>query len=443
MAGRQQEALSEETSTPKNDSLPKEGKLATKPNAPKAQGKPGGPPAQSTTVRPTGGVTSDDAKKVAHQTKKSAEPQAAKKTGDSSAPDTGQDDTTPGNKKLGEDEELYYDEDSEELYEDEDSDDEEYIEIEQPDTKLGQAKAIFDALREMDGDELDEKYALLMTAIYEDLEDKESENEESYEIDMHNSEAAHITAEDLDVDEDIRALMGEDNDLSEEFMGRARVIFEGAVVSKVNETIDVIHAQYEKDLEESVTEFAEELTEKVDGYLSYAVEEWMKENELAIESGIKTEVTENFINGLKNLFVEHYIDIPEESVDVLEALAGKTDELESGLNEAIEQNITLQQEINESRKFEILVQSCDGLADTQIEKLRGLAEGVEFEDADQYQDAINTLKEGYFPKAPRTNNAEVEADQALLNEEGEEPGKPKVSREMAAYANVLGRTIRK
>ena len=443
MAGRQQEALSEETSTPKNDSLPKEGKLATKPNAPKAQGKPGGPPAQSTTVRPTGGVTSDDAKKVAHQTKKSAEPQAAKKTGDSSAPDTGQDDTTPGNKKLGEDEELYYDEDTEELYEDEDSDDEEYIEIEQPDTKLGQAKAIFDALREMDGDELDEKYALLMTAIYEDLEDEDSENEESYEIDMHNSEAAHITAEDLDVDEDIRALMGEDNDLSEEFMGRARVIFEGAVVSKVNETIDVIHAQYEKDLEESVTEFAEELTEKVDGYLSYAVEEWMKENELAIESGIKTEVTENFINGLKSLFIEHYIDIPEESVDVLEALAGKTDELEAGLNEAIEQNIDLQKEINESRKFEILVQSCDGLADTQIEKLRGLAEGVEFEDADQYQDAINTLKEGYFPKAPRTNNAEVEADQALLNEEGEEPGKPKVSREMAAYANVLGRTIRK
>jgi hypothetical protein len=444
MAGRQQEALSEETSTPKNDSLPKEGKLATKPNAPKAQGKPGGPPPVSTTVKPTGGVNSDDAKKVAHQTKKSAEPQAAKKTGDSSAPDTGQVDTTPANKKLGEDEELYYDEDSEELYEDEDSDDEEYIEIEQPDTKLGQAKAIFDALREMDGDELDEKYALLMTAIYEDLAEDDEYSEESYEIDMHNSEAAHITAEDLDVSEDIQALMGEDNDLSEEFMGRARVIFEGAVVSKVNETIDVIHAQYERDLEESVTEFAEELTEKVDGYLSYAVEEWMKENELAIESGIKTEVTENFINGLKSLFVEHYIDIPEESVDVLEALAGKTDELESGLNEAIEQNIDLQKEINESRKFEILVHSCDGLADTQIEKLRGLAEGVEFEDVDQYQDAINTLKEGYFPKAPRTNNAEVEADQALLNEDvDEETAKPRVSQEMAAYANVIGRTIRK
>jgi hypothetical protein len=444
MAGRQQEALSEETSTPKNDSLPKEGKLASKPNAPKAQGKPGGPPPVSTTVKPTGGVNSDDAKKVAHQTKKSAEPQAAKKTGDSSAPDTGQVDATPSNKKLGEDEELYYDEGSEELVEDEDTDDEEYIEIEQPDTKLGQAKAIFDALREMDGDELDEKYALLMTAIYEDLAEDDEDSEESYEIDMHNSEAAHITAEDLDVDEDIRALMGEDNDLSEEFMGRARVIFEGAVVSKVNETIDVIHAQYEKDLEESVSVFAEELTEKVDGYLSYAVEEWMKENELAIESGIKTEVTENFINGLKSLFIEHYIDIPEESVDVLEALAGKTDELESGLNEAIEQNITLQQEINESRKFEILVQSCDGLADTQIEKLRGLAEGVEFEDVDQYQDAINTLKEGYFPKAPRTNNAETEADQALLNEDVEgETAKPRVSREMAAYANVLGRTIRK
>ena len=241
MAGRQQqEELSEETSTPKNDSLPKEGKLASKPNAPKAQGKPGGPPAQSTTVKPTGGVTSDDAKKVAHQTKKSAEPQAAKKTGDSSAPDTGQVDGTPGNKKLGEDEELQYEEGTEELVEDEESGDEEYIEIEQPDTKLGQAKAIFDALREMDGDELDEKYALLMTAIYEDLEDEDSENEESYEIDMHNSEAAHITAEDLDVSDDIQALIGEDHDLSEEFMGRAKVIFESAVVSKVNETIDLI-----------------------------------------------------------------------------------------------------------------------------------------------------------------------------------------------------------
>ena len=438
MAGRSQEVISEETSTPQNASLPSEGALASKPNAPKAKSKPGGPPAQSTTVKPTGGATSDDAKKTAKQTKKSAEPQDAKKTGDSSAPDTGQVDATPANKKLGEDEELQYEEGTEELVvEDEDSD-EEYIEIEQPDTKLGQAKAIFDALREMDGDDLDEKYVKIMNAIYEQQQNENSE-EESYEIDMQNSEAVHITAEDLDVDDDVRALMGEDTDLSEEFMNRAKTIFESAVVAKVNETIDLIHAQYEKDLDTTVTAFAEELTEKVDGYLSYAVEEWMKENELAIESGIKTEVTEGFIHGLKNLFTEHYIDIPEEKVDVLETLAARVEELEQALNENIEQNIDLSNTINEGRKFEILVQSCDGLADTQIEKLKGLAEGVEYEDASQYQEALNTLKESYFPKAPRINAEEEVNDEELLNEES----KPKLSPDMAVYTRTIGRTIRK
>lgn len=430
MAGRSQEVISEDTTTPQNQALPKEGALASKPNAPKAKGKPSGPPPVSTTVTPQGGADSDDAEKASKQTKKSAEPQAAKKTGDSSAPSTGQDSATPGNKKLGEDEELYYDEDSEELAEDE-----EVLEIEQPDTKLGQAKAIFDALREMDGDDLDDKYATIMNAIFEVLD--EESNDDSYEIDLHNSEAVHITAEDLDVDDDVRALMGEDTDLSEEFMGRAKTIFEGAVVSKVNETVDLIHAQYEKDLDESVSAFAEELTEKVDGYLSYAVEEWMKENELAIESGIKTEVTEGFIQGLKNLFSEHYIDIPEEKVDVVEELAAKVDELEKDLNESIEMNIDLHGEVNNGRKIEILSQSCDGLADTQIEKLKGLAEGVEFEDADQYQEALNTLKESYFPRAPRTN-AEEEVEE-LLNEEAA----PKLSPDMAAYASTIGRTIRK
>ena len=183
-----------------------------------------------------------------------------------------------------------------------------------------------------------------------------------------------------------------------------------------------------------------ELTEKVDGYLSYAVEEWMKTNELAIDSGIRNEVAEGFINGLKDLFTQHYIDIPEEKVDVVEALAVQVDELEQGLNETIEQNIDLQKEVNEGRKIEVLIQACDGLADTQIEKLRGLAEGVEFEDIDQYHDALSTLKESYFPKAPRMNAEEEVEHGTLLNEE---ENKPNLSPDMAAYSRVIGRTIRK
>jgi len=424
MSGRT--VISEDTATPQNRTLPAEGKLAAKANAPKAKGKPPGPPAQSTTVKPTGGVTSDDAKKVAHQTKKSAEPQAAKKTGDLTAekPQKG----TPQN----EEEEVVA---SEELAEDEEVAEEEGDD--RPETKLGQAKAIFDALRELEGDDLDGKYASIMSAIYED--EQEGEDEGDYEVEIEGSEAVHITAEDLDVSEDIAALVGAE-DLSEEFMAKAKTIFEGAVVSKVNEAIDAIHAQYETDLVESVTAFAEELTEKVDGYLSYAVEEWMKVNELAIDSGIRNEVAEGFINGLKDLFTQHYIDIPEEKVDVVEALAVQVDELEQGLNETIEQNIDLQKEVNEGRKIEVLIQACDGLADTQIEKLRGLAEGVEFEDIDQYHDALSTLKESYFPKAPRMNAEEEVEHGTLLNEE---ENKPNLSPDMAAYSRVIGRTIRK
>tara|TARA_R110000824_G_scaffold49838_26_gene139744 strand:+ start:4317 stop:5630 length:1314 start_codon:yes stop_codon:yes gene_type:complete len=426
ISGRQAETISEETKTPQNSDLPAEGAAATQSTAPKARAKVPGPPPVSTTVKPTGGVNSDDAKKVAHSTKRAKQPQNAQKGGEQKQPLEGSsNETTPGQKN-----EDYYDEDEEMLETLEEDED-------RPEGKAIQAKSIFDALRELAGDDLDGKYDAIMSYIQETLSEEDDEN--YFDVDeVVQSEVTYITADDLDVTEDVYALVGEE-DLSEEFMSKAKTVFEGAVVSKVNEKIDEIHAAYENDLEETVTAFAEELTEKVDGYLSYVVEEWMNENELAIESGIKSEVTEDFINGLKALFTEHYIDIPDERVDVVNELANKVDELEDGLNESIERNIDLQQDINESRKFEILVNSTDGLADTQIEKLQGLAEGVDFEDAEQYQEAISTLKESYFPKAPRTIAEDQDVDESLLTEEY----RPTLEPTMAAYASVLGRTVKK
>ena len=418
------------TGTPGNDNFPKEGSTPAS-KAPKMKGKPAGPPPVATDPE----VKNKDAAKVAHQTKQAKKPAPKVAGGDSSQPAQGSSkEATPDNKKLGEEEELM--DSDEELYEEEE---EEEDTIELPESKAGMAKLVFDMLRSMDKEDLDERYISILSAIL----NEGSDDDDDVEVDEESSEMVEdartrITADDIDVSDDVAALLSSDEEgeaLSEDFINKATTIFEAAVVSKVNTEIDRLEEDFKVEVSEARQQYEQEMTNKVDGYLSYVVEEWMKENELAVERGIRSELTEDFITGLKDLFTQHYIEIPDEKVDVVDNLAERVAQLESELNESIELNIDLHKALGGHEKEEILYSLSDGLADTEFEKLKGLAEGVEFEDTEQYQQALVTLKEGYFPRAPRT--IEQEDTDELLSESLSQG-----SSSMDVYTNAIGRTVR-
>jgi len=197
-----------------------------------------------------------------------------------------------------------------------------------------------------------------------------------------------------DMKEDIDALL-QGEDLSEEFVSKATTIFEAAVNSRVTEIAEELQVELQEQFSDAIDHLKEEFTTKIDDYLNYMVEEWMKENELAIESGLRTEIVEDFIGGMRNLFAEHYIDIPEEKVDVVSELAAKVEELEEKLNEEMHRSIQFKKEINEHKKLEAVQTVCEGLTQTQVEKLKSLAETVEFTTEEEFADKLETLKEAY------------------------------------------------
>ena len=241
------------------------------------------------------------------------------------------------------------------------------------------------------------------------------------------------TTEEYNVEEDVNALLGGE-ELSEEFREKAKVIFEAALNSKVKEIQEALEAQYAEKLAEEKEGLKDTLTERVDAYLEYVCEEWMKENELAVEAGLKTEMTESFLEGMKGLFEEHYVTIPEDKYDVLESMVEKLDEMETKLNEQIDKNIDLNKRLAESTADSILDQISEGLATTQKEKLASLAESVEFESEDEYREKLETLKESYFSsKAP----APKVAQQQTLSE-GVDTTEAPVSGSMDAYLRSLG-----
>ena len=240
------------------------------------------------------------------------------------------------------------------------------------------------------------------------------------------------TVEEVDIDEDVNALLGGE-ELSEEFKEKARVIFEAALTSKIKEIQETLEVQYEEKLNEARAALKDQLTERVDAYLEYVCEEWMTENELAIEHGLKTEMTESFLSGMKGLFEEHYVTIPEEKYDVLESMVEKLDDMETKLNEQIDKNIYLNKRLAESTAEGIFVQVSEGLAETQKDKLASLAESVEFESEEEYREKLETLKESYFSKAP---TAKSEAPQTLS--EGVDSTVAPTSRGMEQYMRALG-----
>ena len=241
-----------------------------------------------------------------------------------------------------------------------------------------------------------------------------------------------------DMQQDISALLSGEN-LSEEFVSRASTIFEAAVISRTESILEDIQEELVQQFEEAVEEVKEELASKVDDYMNYMAEEWMKENALAVEKGLRAEIVEDFIKGLHDLFVEHYIDIPEEKVDVVEELTGRVEELEESLNEQIASAIEMRKELNEHKKLEAIHAVCEGLTQTQVEKMKSLAESIEFTTEEEFADKVVAIRESYFESNVKP------ADSSALNEEivVEEDKKQSVSADpmIAQYAQTISKTL--
>ena len=224
-------------------------------------------------------------------------------------------------------------------------------------------------------------------------EDKEVVAEDKVEDTKEESKEVEI-----DLSADVKALVSNDADLSEEFKDKAATIFETAVKTRIQEQTKILEAQYEEKLSSEKETMKEAMVEKVDSYLNYVVEEWMKENELAVERGIRTEIAEDFITGLKDLFKEHYIDVPEEKYNVLDDLTNQNKKLEDKLNEQIAKNVDLSKEVSQSAKAKAIDEVASDLADTEKEKFEKMAENVEYDSADKFREKLETIKESYFPK---------------------------------------------
>jgi hypothetical protein len=244
---------------------------------------------------------------------------------------------------------------------------------------------------------------------------------------------SETTEEAYDMDEDVNALLGGE-ELSEEFREKAKVVFEAALNSKVKDIQETLETQYQSQLDEAKEELKTTLVERVDSYLEYVCEEWMSENELAVEHGIKSEMTESFLSGMKGLFEEHYVTIPEDKYDVLESMVEKLDDMETKLNEQIDKNIGLNRRLAESSAQGILDQISSGLAETQKEKLASLAESVEFESEEEYREKLETLKESYFSRTAPA--AKTQSSQTLS--EGVDSTTNPVSGTMDAYLRSMG-----
>jgi hypothetical protein len=256
----------------------------------------------------------------------------------------------------------------------------------------------------------------------EEVEETEEEDEEDEE---------EVVEEEFDIDEDVNALLAGE-DLSEEFQEKARTIFEAALRSRVSEIKESLEEQYSNALAEEVEEIKTELADRVDSYLEYVADEWISENALAVEHGLKAEMTESFLEGMKGLFEAHYVSIPEEKYNVIESMVEKLDEMETKLNEQIEKNISLNKRLSESVADGIFDQISEGLADTQKDKLASLSQSVEFESESQYREKLETLRESYFPSRGVSPSARTET-----LSEGLDAAPESYSGSMASYLKTL------
>ena len=338
------------------------------------------------------------------------------------------------------------DEDDDDEDDDEDEEEEEESvkkeELKVPSTKSAMVKAIFDKVNVLKKEEVGSRFKELVAVI--EAEDLGGETVDDAKPDDDSTaigkkkKKIKISMPEINVKEDIEALV-EGEELSDDFKSKASTIFEAAVHQKVMEIasqkVDELEKEYQSNLSEEIVSFRDELTDKVDGYLNYAVEEWMKENELALESSMRSEITEEFMTGLKNLFTEHYIEVPDEKVDIVENLFDKVEELEGQLNSQVQENIKVKEELNEYRKDKILEEVCEDLADTQSEKMKSLVEGVSYEeDSENFEEKVKTIKESYFPNQQKQDE-NVEQENAGSDEEVS----PEMNSIMEAYSKAIAR----
>ena len=343
-------------------------------------------------------------------------------------------------------------EDDDEDGDDDDDDDEEEEEEEQvkkeelkiPTTKSAMVSALFDKVNGLKKEDVSKRFKDLMAVIEAEDLGGETPDDSSPEGDKvaigKKKKKIKIAMPEINVKEDIDALV-EGEELSEDFKSKASTIFEAAVHQKVMEVatvkVDELEKEFQSDLQEEIVSFRDELTDKVDGYLNYVVEEWMKENELALESSLRSEITEEFMGGLKDLFKEHYIEVPDEKVDIVENLFDKVEDLESQLNDKVQDNIKVKAELNEYRKDKILEEVCDDLADTQSEKMKSLVEGVSYEDdSEKFEEKVKTIKENYFPE---TIKQDENVEQLDSSSEVSEKSEPKMNHIMEAYSKAIAR----
>ena len=301
--------------------------------------------------------------------------------------------------------------------------------------KAAKAEAVSDELE--DGQEV---VAEDEVATDEVVAEEESSTEEIVAEEETTEEEVIEEEETYDVDADVQALL-EGEELSEDFQNKARTIFETAIKSKVSEIKEELQESYAQALVEELDTIKAGLTERVDSYLEYVADEWFQENALQVEAGLKTEMTESCMEGMKSLFEEHYVTIPEEKYDVLNSMVDKLDEMENKLNEQIDRNVALNRRLAESNADSVFATVSEGLADTQKEKLASLAENVEFESETDYREKLETLKESYFPSKPSAPKStsenlseEVSTDEVISEE---------VNPRMQAYLNTLSRAAKK
>ena len=285
--------------------------------------------------------------------------------------------------------------------------------MDMPKTKEGMKDVVIKAMKSMKKGDMEKLTASVMTSSYGN---SESVKNEALDIDS------------IDVTDDVNALV-EGEDLSEEFTAKATTIFEAAVKSKLRSEVERLGVEKTQEVAEEVETFKSELTEKVDSYLDYVVKEWMQENELAIDRGLKGEIAEDFITGLKALFEEHYIDVPDEKYDILEGQAQKIEDLEAKLNETIEKMTDMNKEKSSLVREQVIAKVSTDLAETEKEKFEGLVEDVEFNGEEDFTAKLNTLKENYFPKSVATQTLEEEVE--TENQEVD------VSGAMAAYMSAI------
>ena len=251
---------------------------------------------------------------------------------------------------------------------------------------------------------------------------------------------AETADEEIDLSSDVKALVSADADLSDEFKEKAATIFETAVKTRIKEQESKIKAQYEEKLSKESETIKGAMADKVDAYLNYVVEEWMKENELAVERGIRTEIAEDFITGLKTLFKEHYIDVPEEKYNVLDDLTNEKDKLEDKLNEKIKENVELNKQVGEFTRDKLIGEVGSDLADTELEKFTSMAANVEYDNAEKFKEKLETVKESYFPKTKQeTASPKDEVDSVAANEPSDFGSN---SDAMAAYTAAISKNLK-